>query len=516
MKFREFRHLPVVALVAVGLALAGCGGGGDGSLSTSEEQQQQQDHEMAVAALQATIAELRTALGLDPEGDDDPDVTVADLQATITDLRDQLKAKEDAERMAMEEEERRMAAAMAATAAKLYAGISAPMGDPATPAATDRAAAYNADDDAILVTIGNGTDTPTAITLSEDKKTSVDANHGWAGKRYADAPGGDSVEAYVYSNVEAPKMGKKFGGAAANDDFEYALTNGMITVDTSGAGVPARVALTGVTRTAGTETFELPDPNPSNAQFITVPGSFHGVSGTYSCDTGAGRGQACTASVAARGFTLAGTWTFRPSDPNARVTESEDDAYASYGWWLRKAANDGPFTASAFTDVKGTVTAASGLDALNGTATYMGGAAGKYALSSSTGGTNDAGHFTARATLEANFTNNTAATAISGTIDNFMGADGMARDWSVALKSSTISDVGVIGNDGTSATSPGGTVWTIGGNAAAGSGSWAGSLTNQPATGDGVPQVATGTFYSTYGTGGGEGRMVGAFGANKQ
>ena len=66
---------------------------------------------------------------------------------------------------------------------------------------------------------------------------------------------------------------------------------------------------------------------------------------------------------------------------------------------------------------------ATGVTALQGTATYSGGAAGKYALHSTTGGTNDAGHFTADATLEANFNNDT----VSGTIDGFMGAD-----WSVA------------------------------------------------------------------------------------
>ena len=85
----------------------------------------------------------------------------------------------------------------------------------------------------------------------------------------------------------------------------------------------------------------------------------------------------------------------------------QDGDYASYGWWIHKAANDGAFTASAFVDEKGTVAPATGLNALNGMATYMGGAAGKYALASSTGGTNDAGHFTARATLEADFNANT-------------------------------------------------------------------------------------------------------------
>ena len=118
-----------------------------------------------------------------------------------------------------------------------------------------------------------------------------------------------------------------------------------------------------------------------------------------------------------------------------------DTMYASYGWWLHKTADGMTYTASAFFDYKGgdgTAELASGLDTLNGTATYMGGAAGKYALSSSTGGMNDAGHFTAKAMLEADFTDN----MISGTIDNFVGADGMSRDWSVELMDTAVSATG--------------------------------------------------------------------------
>ena len=178
--------------------------------------------------------------------------------------------------------------------------------------------------------------------------------------------------------------------------------------------------------------------------------------------------------------------------------------YASYGWWIKKAANDGPFTASAFHDVKGEDTPAVALPTA-GTATYQGGAAGKYALSSSTGGTNDAGHFTARAKLEAKFAA-AGATTVTGMIDQFMGADGMPRDWSVELKEATSTQPGVI-----SRSADNDTVWTLGGTAANASGEWGGNFREQGK--DGVPGVATGTFYSEYGT---AGKMVGAFGANEQ
>ena len=505
-RYRKFTTICCAAVFALGLAA--CGGGDDG-LNTSQEQELQEEKMAAdemVAELQEQLAALRERLGI--EGDEDPGHDIAGLQAEIERLEGQIKAAADQERM---ETEKAAAAAMAATAAKLYAGISAPLGTDGSDD-NDRFARYNDADTAIMVHIGAGAgaaDT-TGTTLTEDKKTMVADNHGWEGKRYADAAGGDMVEAMVYSNVGAPTEGDPFN-EKYTDNFSAGVLDTTITEGTAG-----RVASPRFDHSAGVKEFKKGD----NDIAVMISGSYHGVPGTYSCTPGTD--NTCAVRVAVDGFDLGGTvdadntfgagnaeWTFKPSDANARVTEMADTMYASYGWWIRKAANDGPFTASAFVDEKGTVDAASDLNTLNGTATYMGGAAGKYALASSTGGTNDAGHFTARATLEANFTTNTAAdattNAITGTIDNFIGADGMARHWSVKLNGSPIGDTGMIGN------SMNGTEWTIDETAAAGSGNWTGSLRNNGT--DGVPQVATGTFYTEYGT---AGKMVGAFGANKQ
>ena len=298
-------------------------------------------------------------------------------------------------------------------------------------------------------------------------------------------------------------MGAKFNSGTGDGNVGFATTNGVLTLD-GGTNLPTRIASPDFDHSAGTKTFKLPDPNPNLETVITIAGSYYGVAGTYSCNPGTDA-DGCAVTRAANGFTLdvdGDAWTFKATSADARVTEMADSAYASYGWWLRKAANDGPFTASAFVDFKGTPGAVDIQD-LNGTATYMGGAAGKYALASSTGGTNDAGHFTARATLEADFNDDT----ISGTIDMFMGADGEARDWEVELMEATIT-----ASDGSIArTEDGDTAWTIGGTAAAASGDWSGNLREEGT--DGVPEVATGTFFSTYGT---AGKMVGAFGANKQ
>ncbi len=449
-------------------------------------------------------------------------------------------AKDDADNMAAMQE----AAAMAATAAKLYAGISEPKGDireGSTFAVDDRTASYNvantADDPAngvpgqslvdtlIMVSIGDGSDTAhtAAVPLSEDKKTMVAKLHGWAGKRYTAEPDGDGTyEAMVYSNVGEPTQGKKFGAADTSDEFEYLLADGELALDqtTNPTRYPtSNVAIPGFDLTAGTKEYPLPE----NRERVIIPGSYHGVPGNFYCV--AGTASTCAVRLAANGFRLGetadgdnaftqtgtgatgGTWTFKPADPNARVMGMPDAIYASYGWWIHKSEDGNTFTASAFVDNKGAVPAAADLDNLQGTATYMGGAAGKYALSSSTGGTNDAGHFTARATLNADFSDN----KITGTIDMFKGADGMDRDWSVELKEADVGPSGVIGRAALDDT-----VWTIGGTAAAASGWWAGTLYDTAATetdASGVPKVGTGTFYTEYGS---SGKMVGAFGVNKQ
>ena len=53
--------------------------------------------------------------------------------------------------------------------------------------------------------------------------------------------------------------------------------------------------------------------------------------------------------VSSNAFTAGGgTWTFKPGTPTAKVMSVADAAYASYGWWIHKSADDKTYTASAF------------------------------------------------------------------------------------------------------------------------------------------------------------------------
>jgi len=399
-----------------------------------------------------------------------------------------------------------------AMASKLYAGISAPTAVDATNA---RHAEYGGTGDSdVHVSISGITPTDGTVgspaALKEDETATVAPLHGWTGQRFERSESSEGTyEAHVYSHIEKT-MGDKFGQVGmetAATGYEYGLTSdgvlvaGISLVDATAQG---RITLDGFARTAGTETYKFPENNPGNAQLILVPGSFHGVPGTFRCDPA---GASCTASVSTNGIQLSkgsDTWTFKPADANARVTDSGDTDYASFGWWLHKSADDKTYTASAFHDYKGMDDSTIDLPEA-GTATYMGGAAGKYALASSTGGTNEAGHFTARAMLMAKFGSG-AANMVEGTINDFkVGDAGESRAWSVKLKEGAATDEGAI-------TGPAdGTAWTMVDDSADASGEWSGQFREQGT--DGVPGVVTGTFYTEFGR---DGKMVGAFGATGQ
>ena len=249
---------------------------------------------------------------------------------------------------------------------------------------------------------------------------------------------------------------------------------------------------------------------------VYIRGSFDGANGEYRC-TGA-----CSSTNDGKGApsVLGGVWHFKP-DAGAMV-HRPDNEYLYYGWWVSKDDKGNPTAASAFAGVveptadaldnAGDLTRAD----LTGTASYVGHAAGKWAMSNALDGTGDAGHFTADAELDATFTGTNPG--VTGTIDNFRLNDGDEDpDWSVSLAR------GGLGASGGTITAPtaDATVWSINGNKAPASGTWSGTMYDEaitdPAGGPGddgsnIPTTVTGTFYSEFST---IGRMVGAFGANK-
>lgn len=446
----------IAALMAGMLVLAGCGGGSSGISERDAEDRAKKAVEDALA-------------GITPcEGDA---VMVDDDGKCV--LNPDHMSPADAAAMAM----------------KLWAGIGT------APLDNNGSGTDTADGDGDLSVQWQTND---AVELAKTEAM-VGELHGWEGSEHSGKPASDDTEggsytARLYSNVGEPAEGAVFNEL---DGFaDGVLPDG--TVDN--AANAANVALDGYSRSAGAQTFKLPDPNPNGQTVITLPGAYGGVRGTYSCNP-ADDANGCTATLSAGGgLTLSDgdAWTFRPGNPEARIMGAEDAVYVSYGWWLHEADN-GDATVGVFTATRGTPVAADGITALRGTATYTGGAAGKYAVRS--GSTSDSGHFVADAELKANFNTD----MVSGTIGNFrVGDDGESRDWSVKLEEATVTNAGAI--------SGGDTEWTMGGTAADAGGTWSGTLYHDTAGGDGgVPKTGTGRFHSEYDN---IGRMVGAFGVN--
>ena len=271
--------------------------------------------------------------------------------------------------------------------------------------------------------------------------------------------------------------------------------------------------------------------DPGSAMFM---GSVRGVPGTFTCPT------TCTApsrhsddTVTA---TAVGTWTFVPDDPSVAIEEA-DGIYLTFGWWLTKDAGGTPTGYGLVTmdagmaDATDNTTPGGGTDGLVGTATYKGAAAGKYALPSTTDGTYTGGHFTAMATIEADFdadgTTAKDSIALSGTIDNFMTGD-ESYDWTVKLMvdsdTATPNVMDPIANLGTdsghgldntvNSTVGLTTEWSMGASAATAGGAWEPTFHYKPFAPNvttGIPDAVTGTFNAM----GSIGNLQGAFGANK-
>ncbi len=520
-----YRKLTTVAAVAaLAFGLAACGGGGGGGDDTADAPTTMEPTgptpDEQIAALQAEINALRAELGLDPVNIDDLTGSVSDLEGQVADLTQQIADRDKADADAKAEAD---AAAMAAVGKALHAALAgtvaanndnalANIGAPGlTPAglAIDAAAGAGALPDA--------TD-PGSVTLTAGD--SVGSLGTWAGTMYSHTMGtGPSKitnEAVVYTNR----------GAHAGPSRPFSEVYDVITAAGPTRGYTLIVSTgtfeTGLSNTAvSADAFthsgvQIHSASPGMSAF-TTRGTYDGAPGTYRCV-----GTDCTSTNDGKGSpsALGGTWHFK-ADAGA-MTSPPDTAYLYYGWWVSKDDEDEPTAASAFAsevnDVEGG-TAIAGFTGLRGSATYAGHAAGKFAIHRTADGSNNGGHFTADATLEAKFGDATVDGAgIKGTIDNFRLNDGSEDPgWSVALSRNDWTDAGAFAPPATRTES---TVWSIDGNKASASGTWSGQMYDEApgvpsAGGDGsnVPTTVTGTFYSEFGS---THRMVGGFAAEKQ
>ena len=386
------------------------------------------------------------------------------------------------------------------------------------------------------------------VTLTEDE-TKVEDLYEWKGKRYTADDG--KYEAHVYSK-EIIKEGAKFNADSVDFSDSYTDSTNILVQAAFHDANRAHVDLPSIKKDGGwIELNEL-------GQRATINGSFWGVDGQYVCSPGADNvciarwelGENLTDYESTYQFgtrnkegsvatTNRNKWTFQPNNAEDKI--QENPVHFSYGWWIH--TGDDEWTASGFADQKayygrsGSGTAITGsvqilpaaeISSLTGKATYTGGAAGKYALYDATGDANDSGHFTARATLTADFEDGTDPGIITGKIDKFKGADGKDRNWSIELKGPTNTGDANLHNI---VTGPGGTTfspvstmkdkatnWSIDGvKSTSDSGSWQGTLSYPKVLDDSgiteIPSIATGVFYSENQQH--NGKIVGGFGADE-
>ena len=499
-------HLMKACLAAVfAIGLAACSSSSDQTAAPDPmptEPAPPTQAEQDLEELKNEIAALRTQLGIDDTADIGD--TVAELQATLKGLQDEAAKKA------------REAAAKDAVA--LFDGIT----ETTTQLTVVIGTAGNngvSDEDGVG---GMASVTATGLTPGvggDDVTKSAEPMLGdWQGTMLSDAVpaipatatnAGTSSTVVVYTDITGPDP-VDFGDVHTLD------ANGNLAL-VAGADTDAHVGL--ISASAFTHTGRVVhDPDADvNEEVIRIRGMFNGAAGEFRCTEASGTTGDCVSIESSAGVRLAGTWVFDPD--SGAMAMMADPSFAYFGWWLNKGTTEG-VEAGVFHGVTdgtgddellGAATAAT-FTPLGSTATYSGSAAGKYALKPSLSAASG-GHWTADATLTADFGNETTNGMISGMIENFMSGDEM-MDWSVKLGETALTETGTFNSATGDPATGDGVVWTIGGADGAESGAWSGGLRGQ---GDNsVPTVATGMFSATHqaGTETVVGQIIGAFGAH--
>ena len=492
-----------------------------------------------VSAADQAITDLEDAIaGAEdlPEGDTD----VASARGTLATLKAQLNTAKTARTAYLATKADEDMEAMTKLGKALHAALAGPA---TTNTALDNIAPPTLATAGLTVNAAAGAgeleagDDPGDVVLKAgDSAGSLD---GWAGTDYAHTDTGTKVvnEARVYTN-KGPDGSQPFSNTETNGKYllitAAGATQGYVLLGdtTSGQESPVTRASAAAFTHSGTQTHQT----PSQRDAFYTPGTYDGAPGVFRC-----AGTNCSSTNDGEGnvTSLGGTWHFKP---NAGAMVSAPDAhYLYYGWWVSKDDEGNPTAASAFvgrvgTDApitdgldagwSGSYTTTAGSETRSGSATYAGNAAGKFAVDNPLDGTGNGGHFTADASLSAKFSG--TGIGITGTINKFRLNDGSEDPgWSVALHRADFGSNGAFAtpttNDtATEADETKGTTWSIDGNSAARTGTWSGTMYDEkpgdpsatgPGDGSNIPTTVTGTFYSEFSS---IGRMVGAFGADKQ
>ncbi len=351
------------------------------------------------------------------------------------------------------------------------------------------------------------------ITLKEKMDANIAALGEWKGTHFEGTKGIEDAKhtgmLRAYSNKEAAQM-VDFANAGTGTELPtgVAPVDGAkhYTIDGSEYGNLAKHIKGDGFGGEGLNTY-------AEGKARTIEATLQGAKGTYVCTT-----APCTGNVNTKGeVLLAGTWTFEP-DENAKRAVA-DANYLEFGWWKREDHDNEATHATAYFRAVGGASNAHipeanfpGSATVTVSAIYNGKAAGLFAIRDQLASqTDDSGSFTADAKLEATFRGDSARSKLKGEITNFR-LDGSSADpgWKVVLNEQDAETNGFGTN-----TSPGDTVWSIGGNNNAKSGSWLARMYDDKSADDGNdrPESVAGTFHSAIGV---THEMRGAFGASRK
>ena len=268
-------------------------------------------------------------------------------------------------------------------------------------------------------------------TMSTDDPDEIT---GWRGAKLEK----DGAELHVYTNIE---------DAVATPIWQLyrSITlRGQVAVYDVAATTTVDDILWGQVKRPNSDTATTGE---AEERKTTFSGTVLGVEGVFACK---GSAEVCgppapdeVASSEAVG------WTFAPTDPNGTI-DVEDKAYLSFGWWLNLMDEDaGKYETDVFDSAVGMAANEESGTGLEGTATYRGAAAGKYAMVSTSDNSATGGHFTASATLTANFDastlhdapqDNDNGVSIGGTITDFMTGAASRPNWKVTLMAPVAAD----------------------------------------------------------------------------
>ena len=249
----------------------------------------------------------------------------------------------------------------------------------------------------------------------------------WSSASYSGPRGNVGTDTvYLYTNIQAPSS-KAFWK-------EHGESVTSLTGAASGFAETATVASFGT----GRSLYQDSGGSALDRDNVSRSGTYDGYSGTFKCATG------CNIAAAADGaLTFTGDWTFTANLTAKRHSSQaqQDTEFLYFGIWAYEpadAAGAPDFKWAAGGDADDITSA--NFDALTGSATFTGGAIGKYALTKVAGRAAKIGTFTATASFTADFDSapdGSDGNRISGRITDFKeDGSSLGADWHVFLGSS--------------------------------------------------------------------------------